>query len=220
MGMGRAEPITRWIDSVADRLGVTIWGLVAGVAAVAAAAFGGWWALASPQTPQVEELLPSVATAEGVPAQPRITSLAVQRIIVHVDGAVLFPGVHELAPGARVHDAIDAAAGLAADADRSRLNLAAPLNDGQRVWVPSIGEAEPAPLILGEFGGPKAGALVNLNTADLAALETLPGVGPSIAAAIIGYRGEHGAFSRVESLLEVPGIGEAKLEQLAPLVTV
>ena len=65
-----------------------------------------------------------------------------------------------------------------------------------------------------------SGSLVNLNTADPAALETLPGIGPSIAAAIIRHRERHGAFSRVEGLLEVPGIGEAKLEQLVPLVSV
>ena len=222
--MGRAEAIQRWADSVADRLGVTIWGFVAGVAAIVAAAAGGWWALASPEVTPVEEVLPRVATAPGAPAATESAQGASARIVVHVEGAVVFPGVHDLAEGSRVHDAIDAANGLTVDADRSRLNLAAPLADGQRVWVPVIGEPEPS--VVGPTnpdGGNSSGlsgSRVNLNTADPAALETLPGIGPSIAAAIIRHREQHGAFSRVEGLLEVPGIGEAKLEQLVSLVSV
>ena len=222
--MGRAETIQRWADSVADRLGVTIWGFLAGVAAVIAAAVGGWWALAAPDPSPVEAVLPRVATAAGAPAVPEPAKTPSALIVVHVEGAVVFPGVHELAAGSRVHDAIEAADGLSMNADRSRLNLAAPLADGQRVWVPAIGESEP--VVVGVTGLPDSvGVLsssgpVNLNTAGLAALETLPGIGPSIAAAIIRHREEHGAFSRVEGLLEVPGIGEAKLEQLAPLVSV
>ena len=221
--MGRAGAIQRWTDSVADRLGVTVWGLVAGVAAIVAAGVGGWWALASPEVAPVEEVLPRVETVRGAPAAVESVAAASARIVVHVEGAVVFPGVHDLAEGSRVHDAIDAANGLTADADRSRLNLAAPLADGQRVWVPAVGEPEPSvvgPSDPGGSPGGSSGSLVNLNTADSAALETLPGIGPSIAAAIIRHREQHGAFSRVEGLLEVPGIGEAKLEQLASLVSV
>ncbi len=222
--MGRGEAVQRWADSVADRLGVTIWGFVAGMAAIVAAAVGGWWALASPEVTPVEEVLPRVATAPGAPAATESAPGSSARIVVHVEGAVVFPGVHDLAEGSRVHDAIDAANGLTVDADRSRLNLAAPLADGQRVWVPVIGEPEPSVVGPTNPGGGissgLSGSRVNLNTADPAALETLPGVGPSIAAAIIRHREQHGAFSRVEGLLEVPGIGEAKLEQLVPLVSV
>jgi len=220
---GRAEAIQRWADSVADRLGVTVWGLLAGGAAIVAAAAGGWWALASPDVAPVEEVLPRVATAPGAPAAVESDTGPGARIVVHVEGAVVFPGVHDLAEGSRVHDAIDAANGLTVDADRSRLNLAAPLTDGQRVWVPVVGE--PVPSVVGPsdpgggIGGGSSGVQVNLNTADLAALETLPGIGPSIAAAIIRHREQHGAFSRVEALLEVPGIGTAKLEQLVSLVS-
>lgn len=222
--MGRAGAIQRWTDSVADRLGVTVWGLVAGAAAIVAAALGGWWALASPDVAPVEELLPRVETARGAPAVIESVSAPSGRIVVHVEGAVVFPGVHDLAEGSRVHDAVDAANGLTADADRSRLNLAAPLVDGQRVWVPAVGEPEPQVVgpsdpVSGNSGGAST-APVNVNTADSAALETLPGIGPSIAAAIIRHRDQYGAFSRVEGLLEVPGIGAAKLEQLASLVSV
>lgn len=222
--MGRGEAVQRWADSVADRLGVSIWGFVAGVASIIAAAVGGWWALASPDVTPVEEVLPRVVTAPGAVAVDGSSqaSEASGRIVVHVEGAVALPGVHELAAGSRVHDAIDAADGLTADADRSRINLAAQLADGQRVWVPALGEPEPAVVNMAAATDPggSRGAPVNLNTGDLQALETLPGIGPSIAAAIIRHRREHGAFSRVEGLLEVPGIGRAKLEQLEPLVTV
>ena len=220
--MGKGEAIQQWADSVADRLGVGIWGFVAGLAAIIAAAVGGWWALASPDVTPAEEILPRVVNSPApVVVEASQATESGGRIVVHVDGAVVLPGVHELAAGSRVHDAIDAADGLTADADRSRLNLAAQLADGQRVWVPAVGEPEPAVVGMaapGAVGVP--GAPVDLNTADLATLETLPGIGPSIAAAIIGHRQEHGAFSRVEGLLEVPGIGRAKLEQLLLLVTV
>ncbi len=150
-------------------------------------------------------------------------------IVVHVDGAVARPGVHELAPGSRVVDAIDAAQGLRADADRSRLNLAAPVGDGQRVWVPVVGEDEPPVVaVSGGSGSPGSGERadgvgtgpLDLNSAGVEELETLPGVGPSIAAAIARHREDNGPFARVEDLLEVPGIGPARLAQLEALVAV
>lgn len=224
--VGRGERMQRWADSIADRLGVTIWGVVAGSVAIVAAAFGGWWALKSPDVPPVESVLPRVSDVASALDLPQVgTSEAFTgRLVVHVEGAVGVPGVHELAQGSRVHDAIDAADGLTSEADRSRLNLAAPLVDGQRVWVPSIGEAEPTVVgLAGPTDGAAAGAArapVNVNTGNASALQSLPGIGPSIAAAIIRHREEHGVFVRVDDLLEVPGIGEAKLAQIAPLVRV
>jgi competence protein ComEA len=145
-------------------------------------------------------------------------------IVVHVDGAVSRPGVHELRLGARVVDAVEAAAGLLPEADRERLNLAAPVSDGQRVWVPRVGEDEPAvvPLSGGSTlaGDGSTAPTVDLNTADQAALETLPGVGPSIAAAILRHRDQEGPFERVEDLLEVAGIGPTRLLQIEALVSV
>jgi competence protein ComEA len=223
--VGRPEALRRWSDSLADRLGVTPWGLLAGVAAVAAAALGGWWALSSPAPPPAESVLPRVDVASVAPvpeSEPPEAPIGV--IVVHVDGAVAFPGVHELEAGARVVDAIEAAEGLLPQADRSRLNLAASLTDGQRLWVPVVGEEEPE--VVGITGGATADSEgssagpVNLNTADLAELETLPGIGPSIAGAIIRYREENGSFARVEDLLDVPGIGPTRLEQLESLVAV
>ena len=226
-----AHTTRRWLDSVGDRLGVTPYAFVVGVLAIAVAGAAGWWAFSAPDPPAAEEVLPRVeglaggppsAPAAAVAKGPTTTVSAV--IVVHVDGAGMVPGVHELSPGSRVFDAIEAAQGLLPDADRSRLNLAAVVGDGQRVWVPRLGEEEPAVIaITGATGGGGAAAgdpIVDLNTADAARLETLPGIGPSIAAAIVSHRQEHGAFRRVDDLLDVPGIGPAKLDRLEALVTV
>lgn len=160
-------------------------------------------------------------------------------LVVHVAGAVASPGVVRLAAGARVVDAVTAAGGLRADADPDRVNLAAPLGDGQRVVVPVLGQ--PAPVELtpapasgsdassdgpggASDGGAAAGgagaALVDINTATAEQLDTLPGVGPSTAAAILEHRDRQGPFTSVDELLDVRGIGDAKLEALRDLVTV
>jgi competence protein ComEA len=212
------------LGSLADRLGISPWSVVVGAAAVAAAAFAGWWAFAAPAPPAIDAVLPRVDTVGpvavvGEPAEPKLAT-----IVVHVDGAVSRPGVHELRLGARVVDAVEAAAGLLPEADRERLNLAAPVSDGQRVWVPRVGEDEPAvvPLSGGSTlaGDGSTAPTVDLNTADQAALETLPGVGPSIAAAILRHRDQEGPFERVEDLLEVAGIGPTRLLQIEALVSV
>lgn len=210
------------LDALADRLGITPWAIVVGVVAVVAAGLGAWWAFSPPPPPPAEEVLPRIGSV--APSTPATTTQSAT-VLVHVDGAVIRPGVHEIESGGRVVDAVEAAGGLRADADRARLNLAAVLGDGQRVWVPIVGEAEPdvvgpdggAPSPSGESGAP---TVVNLNTADATALETLPGIGPSIAAAIMRHRETEGAFARVEDLLEVAGIGPSRLAQIEPLVAV
>lgn len=160
------------------------------------------------------------------------TAAEPQVILVHVDGAVRAPGVVQVQVGARVQDAVDAAGGLAAEADTTRLNLARPVTDGERLWVPRPGEEVPdlvevAPGLppgqspaQGGSGSAGGGSTlqVNLNSADQAALEELPGVGPVTAAAIIQWRTEHGGFSTTDELLEVSGIGEATLDKLLPHV--
>ena len=137
-------------------------------------------------------------------------------LIVDVSGAVASSGVFELSAGARVQDAIEQAGGLAGDADVGALNRAAPLADGQKVYVPRQGEVVPA---AGSGTGSSTGvagasSLVNINTADEAALDALPGVGPSTAAAIIEDRNANGPFASVEDLMRVSGIGEKKFEKL------
>lgn len=176
------------------------------------------------------------ASEEGMPTGQAVGEVAgaptASELLVHVAGEVRSPGVVRLEPGARVHDALAAAGGLAPDADTSRLNLARTVADGERIWVPRPGEDVPEvidssgaapgdPAGGGSALAPGAGAdqQINLNTADQALLEELPGVGPVTAAAIIQWRTEHGRFSTPDELLEVSGIGEATLEKLRPHVT-
>jgi competence protein ComEA len=128
--------------------------------------------------------------------------------------------------GARVADALDAAGGPQGRVDLTTLNLARVLLDGEQLLV-GVKAAVPPPAPTGDApsstpgGTPTAaGGLVNLNTATEAELDTLPGVGPVTAQAILAWRSEHGSFSSVEELLEVSGIGEVTLEELRPLVTV
>ncbi|MCC9145503.1 MULTISPECIES: helix-hairpin-helix domain-containing protein [unclassified Arthrobacter] len=157
-------------------------------------------------------------------------------VVVHVAGAVHRPGVVTLKPGSRIVDAVDAAGGTVADADLSAINLAAVVEDGVMVFVPRVGEEAPvagtgstggnAPG--GSAGGSSAGGggpgaapvSINVNTADSVQLQTLPRVGPVLAERIIAWRTDHGKFLRPEDLDAVPGIGEAMMAALLPLVTV
>jgi competence protein ComEA len=170
---------------------------------------------------------PPAASGSFAPA-PATSSLSPSAspsavLIVDVTGAVRRPGVFEFEPGDRVIDAVERAGGARDNADLTLLNLAAPLTDGQQILVPKKG-ATTAPVpgttggVPGTTGG--TGALVNINTADEATLETLNGVGPVLAAAIIQYRTEHGPFASVDQLDEVSGIGPATLEDLRSQVTV
>jgi len=213
------------VGAASDRLGISPSAVIAGLIAVLAAALGGWWALRAPDPMPSESGIPSVFESPIPTPPPSTTTTIAEVVLVDVGGAVAIPGVHELRPGARVVDAIRAAGGLTADADRRRLNMAMLLADGQRVWIPRVGEDEPA-VVLPEGGssgragggGSPPGTPVDLNHADAAALESLPGIGPSLAAAIISYRAAHGPFARVEDLTKVPGIGRVKMEQLSDLV--
>lgn len=142
-------------------------------------------------------------------------------IVVHVDGAVASPGVYELAIASpRVRDAVDAAGGLAQGADTSSMNLALPLGDGQKVHVPFEGEAAGAEAyssggdaVVGSVSSSMP-SLVNINSATAEELDSLPGVGPSTAAAIVEDRDANGPFSSVEDLMRVSGIGEKKFAKL------
>jgi competence protein ComEA len=142
-------------------------------------------------------------------------------LVVHVAGAVTAPGVYELPAGSRVADAVELAGGPTAVADVGSINLAAPLTDGGRLYVPLPGEI--VPTVRGGLGGSGDDAAgtgggsadtVDVNTADEQSLEALPGVGPATAAAIIEHRERSGPFSVPEDLLDVRGIGPAKLEAM------
>ena len=138
----------------------------------------------------------------------------------HAAGAVARPGVYRVRPGGRVADVVDAAGGPGADADLDQVNLAARVTDGERVYVPRRGEAPPAGGGGGGTGGGPAAGPLDLNTATLDQLDALPGVGPATAQAILDHRAEHGRFAAVEELLEVRGIGDAKLAALRSRVRV
>jgi competence protein ComEA len=218
----RPPPPQSWrerIEQAADATGTTPLRILAGGAAAIAAVLAGLWLTRGP-APPAEVSLPFSPTTASLAHDA--TATTVGSLLVHVAGAVRVPGVHELPAGARVLDAVEVAGGLAPDADGARLNLAAPVSDGERVYVLRTGEPAPPPVAGGSGGGTGSavGGPVDLNTADEAALDALPGVGPATAAAIVAHRQQIGRFTSVDQLLDVRGIGEAKLEALRDLVTV
>lgn len=137
-------------------------------------------------------------------------------IYVHLLGAVERPGLFELHDGDRAIDAVAAAGGFTATADQSGLNLARVLSDGEQIIVPEIGVVPPVAV----GGPPTIAGKVNLNSADEADLDTLPGVGPATAKSIIAWRDENGRFTSVEDLMSVGGIGDKTFAALKDLVTV
>lgn len=170
-------------------------------------------------------LTPGGATAV-VSATPRPSarsagpSAARPVIYVHLLGAVARPGLYRLPDGTRAVDAVAAAGGFTPEADRGSVNLARALVDGEQIVVAVQGAAPPP--AAGGPGSPGAasGARVNLNTADAAALEALPRIGPVMAKRIIDWRTKNGRFTAVEDLLDVTGIGDATFAGLKDLVTV
>nr|WP_244876762.1 ComEA family DNA-binding protein [Actinoplanes consettensis] len=168
--------------------------------------------------PQVDPVPPPLA----LPGSLVVTSVAAASapvVVVAVAGKVRKPGVVNLAPGARVADALQAAGGAQPGVDVAPLNLARKVIDGELIMVgASLPPGVPAP---GPAGAPApAGGLVNLNTATLADLDTLPGVGQVLAQRILAARDAQGGFKAVSDLQKVDGIGTARYEQLKDLVTV
>jgi len=166
-------------------------------------------------------LAASPPRGEAVTLQPLPSTVP---IVVQVEGEVLRPGVYSLSPGSRVQDAIQAASGFTLKADRSGINLAALLVDGQQMTIPAlsaertIGQAPAGTPGVGTT--PLPGELININTADLAALDTLPGIGPAIAQRIIDYRTSNGPFDVIESIMNVSGITQATFDDIKDLITV
>jgi competence protein ComEA len=142
-------------------------------------------------------------------------------LVVHVAGAVRHPGLYRLREGSRVDDALRAAGGPLAKAATDLVNLAAQVADGQQIVVPRRDALPGGAAAAGGPGGAAADAPagpVHLNTATLAELDTLPGVGPATAQKIADYREQHGGFRSIDELDAVPGIGPARLAELRPLV--
>ena len=162
-----------------------------------------------------EHVPPSEQASEDYP-------LAARDIMVHVEGAVNSPGVFTLPYGSRVNDALALAGGAAEEADLTRINLAAFLQDAQQVIIPAIGQEiqEIEPLESSSTAPAGSGGLININTADASQLTTLPGIGPVRAQNIINYRETQGLFTSIEQLTNVPQIGAGTLNNVRDFVTV
>ncbi|HEY2878141.1 ComEA family DNA-binding protein [Nocardioides sp.] len=199
---------------------------VVAVLAVVGLALTCWWLVRSgghelaapsaPTTPRNALATPDGSSTGGPGAAK--ASAGTGKVVVDVAGKVRRPGIAVLRQGARVIDAVRAAGGARPGVDLAGLNLARVLTDGEQVVV---GQAA-APVVSGSAsaGGSPVGTLVNINTADETALESLPEVGPVTAQSIITWRTQHGGFTSVDQLLDVDGIGDATLAKLTPYVTI
>jgi competence protein ComEA len=168
----------------------------------------------------VAALLIRWQTPAPIVIEPPLPTPTPGPIRVYVSGAVAQPDVYELPAGSIAQDALSAAGGPASDADLNRINLAASLADGEQVYVPHIGEVPtPAPASPGGAESAPAGP-ININTASQVELETLPGIGPSIAQRIIEYREANGPYPTIEAIQNVSGIGPSTFEQIKDLITV
>jgi competence protein ComEA len=203
------------------------------VAGLVAVLVGGWVLTSRPHRIPTAQLAASAAAAlspGGSLQSPvsRPSPSATGTLVVDVAGKVRHPGVYRLPSGARVQDAVTAAGGMAAGVDPVSVNLARKLADGEQLVIGLPTAAEPAISGAGGSGGGRVGSggsassgtPVDLNTATVAQLDGLPGVGPVLAQRIVDWRNQHGRFGSVDQLSDVAGIGAAKLADLTPLVTV
>lgn len=202
-----------------------LWKLVALVSLAAVILLAGVGALVLRGRPAAEpiQIVPPEATAT---AQPTVTP---GPIMAYVSGEVVAPDVYELPPGSRIKQLVEAAGGFTPEADTAAVNLAQPISDGAHVHIPAEGEGMVAPANAGFAGTSepdtrtievRAGTdLVNINTAGLEELQSLPGIGPVTAQSIVDYRAVNGAFPNIEALMEVYGIGPAKFDKIKALIT-
>ncbi len=166
---------------------------------------------AAPQSLQVAPIRPSA----GAGVRPAAAATSATQV-VDVEGAVRRPGLVRLPKGARVADAVARAGGLTARAERSGVNLAAPIADGQQVLVPRTGGVS---AVAGATAGAPVSGPISLNAATPEQLDTLPGIGPVTAQKIVTFREQHGPFTSVDGLDAIPGIGPARIAELQGLVT-
>ncbi|MBK8985367.1 MAG: helix-hairpin-helix domain-containing protein [Chloroflexi bacterium] len=203
-----------------SNVGVFVLGFVLGMIM----AFGGMALLRRTQPAPIVIVPPAPTNTPAPTATPG-------PIQVYVNGAVAHTAVYTLPPDSAIEQAIAAAGGFAPDANTAVVNLAQPLFHGAQVYVPTVNEVAAMPTaVISAPGGQRgtavtisdtgAGGLVNINQASAAELETLPGIGPSTAASIIEYRTNSGLFNSIEEIMNVPGIGEGKFEQIKELIMV
>ena len=192
---------------------------VVAVLGLAAAVLVAWWVIAGRPSeaddPAPFASIPASAASADSPT-PEDGAEGSEELVIHVTGEVQRPGIVVVPAGSRVHEAVDAAGGVAGTPDLSTLNLAREIQDGEQIVVggpPAEGGGSASE-------GADAGARININTADTSTLEELPGVGPVTAQAIVDRRTDHGPFRAVEDLLDVKGIGEATLAELRDRVAV
>ncbi|RLC81883.1 MAG: hypothetical protein DRI61_03230 [Chloroflexi bacterium] len=161
---------------------------------------------------------PEPGAIEIIPPPPTPTPAPLR---VYVSGAVLKPDVYTLSPGSIIKDALEAAGGATSEADLDNVNLALPLRDGMHIIVPRKGESPPQTASNPPgISSSNASNLININTASQSDLETLPGIGPSLARRIIEYRETYGPFQHIEDIKGVKGIGEATFERIKDYITV
>lgn len=152
---------------------------------------------------------------EPVEEDAEIVEDAASQIYVHVCGQVCQPGVVVLPVGSRAWEAVEAAGGLTEDAQDTAVNLAAVLQDGEKLYIPAVGES-----VADTVDGAVGSGLINLNTADAVRLQTLPGIGESRAADILSYRERYGGFQTIEEIMQVPGIKESIYEKIKDKIVV
>lgn len=206
------DRLADWAREAASRVPPLLW---AGIAVVVVATGIVVWLATASDAPPARLDTADVPRATALPDPTPGGEADV--VVVHVAGAVMAPGVYHVQAGARVADVVAAAGGPTADGEIDRLNLAALVADSERVYVPRVGEEIVGPV--GGSGTAAGGGPVDLNTADSVTLQSLPGIGPTIAGAIIARR-EEARFASVEDLLDVAGIGPTRLEAVRDLVTV
>ena len=216
------------IEEIRERMSALDRRELVGLFVIGALIVGGvlfWYVRSLPAQVRVDGSSPQI-NAPGGSALPSPPSPSPGIVVVYVSGWVRQPGVYEFTQGERVIDAIKRAGGPRMGADLTAINLAALLTDAMQIVVGKRGQ--PGSAGLGSSGGfvgsggvvGAADALVNINTATLDQLDSLPGIGPALAQRIIDYREKHGAFRSIQDLLNVSGIGDKKFADIKSRVTV
>ncbi|NMB29193.1 MAG: hypothetical protein GX991_03945 [Clostridiaceae bacterium] len=162
----------------------------------------------------------NLSSIETTQADPSHFISTIQKIPVHIDGEIEHPGVYHVEEGTLLVELVEAAGGFTDEADRSPFNLAMRLTAHMKIFVPRLGDPSDQELVQGYTSAQKGDRKIDLNRATREELETLPGIGPATADAIISFRDANGAFGKIEDLMLVPGIKEGRFARLKDHLTV